>query len=214
MPVYSLKGYHLTEPVNADGQLSGHAREIEGPQLMAGHQSDWFKQDDKSYTFVCPDGGAVTDTAHYARCELRDEKEYSFKQKITDRLKLKITKLNEGDKVIIHQLHDEKYPWVKMIAEMKSGLMNIRGLVKLKDSDEEVSLPLINGVRLTQELVSEVVWFPQTQDNHSYVRLTVNDTVQRQQAVHTGAHGKVYGKRGAYLQSEKRTGETCIIVHY
>ena len=213
---YSLANYHLTLPVDAAGNLSGKAAQIEPNVLTKGYQSEWFTQDADGYTFICPDGGAVTDTAHYARSELRGKKEYAYNQRITETVRLKFLELPEGTKVVFEQFHDKKIPWVKMVAETKQGKINIRGLVKTGDGDKEVSIDLVKGLALRQEVNSRIDWFPAdtAAGKSGYIRMTVNGEQKRQAATHTGKNGKVYGKKGAYVQTSARKGQRVVIRHY
>lgn len=212
---YSLAGYHLTEPVNKAGELSGKARQIEPAELTRGYTSEWFLRGDDTFTFVTPDGGAVTDTAKYARTELRAKKEWKYTQRMTHKVRLRVLVLPEGEKVIVHQFHDKKIPWVKTTAEIKGGTLRVRNLVKTDDAGKkEVSLEMVSGLKLGDTIVSQIDWFPPKDGKAGYIRVNVNGVEKRQAAVHTGAGGGVYAKAGSYCQILGRKGRRCVVQHF
>lgn len=214
---YDLSLYHLTLPVNDIGLLTGKAQAIHGQQLAAGYQSDWFRQDGTTLIFRCPDGGAVTDTAHYARSELRNETEWSFKEASADLpLKFSVIALGEGQKVVIDQIHDQKEPWVKIVWTHKAKGGELRALVKIKDDAPDTVFQLLAGLKLGDVVMLKCEYQPAGMFGLKAGKLIIIANGHRTKiSMHrSGKGGKAYWKRGNYFQSADRKGAVCQVEHY
>ena len=216
MNPYDLSPYHLTLPVDKDGNFSGKAVQIESPQLVAGYQSRYFQQVNNAFVFLCPDGGAVTDTAHYARSELRNETEWSYKDQVSDTpYNLTVVQLGEGQKVVVGQIHDQSEPWLKVEWTHRAKGGELRALVKIKDGAQDTVFSLLNGLKLGEIVSLKIQYYPSTWLGLKAAKLVLSVNGQQTKiSMHrAGKGGKAYFKRGCYYQSEDRKGNICIVQH-
>jgi hypothetical protein len=205
---YDLSQYKLTLPVNADGGLEGKAAEIYD---LADYESEWFQRGDGFYRFICPDGGAVTATARYPRCELRGLNEFGIEDYAEDKLKLRVNKIPDGRKTVVHQIHDRKGPWVKVVYWHRGGVGKLYALVKDRERGAEFiqRLDLLDGLSLGQSVVSYIRY------DGARRELTVkgNSVLKRVPMFRDGSGGGAYFKRGNYFQSDERLGNRCVVEH-
>lgn len=191
-----LEGKKLTLPVNEAGELKGRAREIMPDALMS-FSGPYFSIDGQVITFACPPKGATTATAKYPRTELKYLKEFSVKEPWSDTIYLSIDQLAEGQKVVIHQIHDANEPWVKIVADAKGAFIRLRALIKQTDGAPDTEQLLSAGqIRLGEILGSNLDWNPaKKQLTCAITGVGKSVTMNR-----LGKGGKAYGKAGAYVQ--------------
>ncbi len=207
-----LTNYKLTLPENALGELSGRAQEITD---LSSYNSKWFEQIPGGLIFVCPDGGAVTKTAHYARCELRDLREFAYTKRASDSLRFAVTVLPIGHKVVVQQIHDEQEPWIKMAFDSKgAGKCTLRALVKPVEGGDDVSVMVLDELSLNDIIDCKIDYFPKTLFKSAYIRITAGGETVRINVKKTGKFGKAYFKRGNYYQNADRRGFYCEVIHH
>lgn len=204
--LYDLSPYKLTLPVTADGLLEGKAAEVYD---LAGYESEWFQRGPELYRFVCPDGGAVTATARYSRCELRNLAEFDIEDYVEDKLKFRVSEIPDGRKTVVHQIHDHEEPWVKVVYWHRAGVGKLYALVKDRDGGEDQRLDLLDGLSLGQSVVSYIRY------DGARRELTVkgNSILKRIPMFRDGSGGGAYFKRGNYFQSDERLGNRCVVEH-
>lgn len=186
----------LTEPVNDKGLLSGRAREILPPNLV-GYSSPYFSVKGRVITFNCPPKGATTATAKYPRVELKYLKEFSVGEPWNDTITLAVDTLAEGQKVVIHQIHDKDEPWVKIVADARGGSIRIRALAKQTDGAADTELLLSAGVhKLGAPFASTLDWDPKKK----LLTCGIDGQTRSTPLSRKGKGGKAYGKAGDYVQ--------------
>lgn len=186
----------LTLPINAQGQPYGNAAEIDPKDLLT-LSSPFFKIVGREINIICPPKGATTKTAKYPRTELRYLKEFSIDEPFEDTIRLSVDILAEGQKVVIHQIHDEEEPWVKVVADLKEGFIRVRALIKVKDGASSDTTKIMKvGHALRTPFDSTLMWKPKTKELVCVLDGAKVETKMNR----TGAGGKAYGKSGAYVQ--------------
>jgi len=219
--MYDLKNYKLTLPVNSEGKLEGSAHEVLTD--LENFKSEWFEYSVAHARFICPDGGATTDNAKYARSELRDMREYSYKEKFSDTLMFSVQKLEMGHKVVVHQAHDKEVPWFKLAfdRDSRTGICRLRVAVKMKESsDEDTWFALMDDLSLGDFITSEMRYTPpgwmglKKPHLKFIIKSGGEKKVLNVKPEKTGKYGKVYMKRGAYYQNKEKKGKTCCVWHH
>ena len=209
-----LSHYRLAEPVNDQGQLTGKARQIDPPDTQT-WLSPYFRtsQVDDTITFTCPDGGAATATAHYARSELRDLREWTIHDHTVDIVTLSVDKLGEGQKVVVQQIHDADEPWVKIAYTHKSTGGLLRALIKIRDGADDTVVNLLHGLNLGDKITVKIEHVPASGIHCEHLKITANGTYTNT-AMHRTGKTKAYYKRGNYYQCNDRKGAICIVTHH
>jgi hypothetical protein len=130
---FDLRHWKLTLPVDAAGQTSGLAAEIQPQQLTAvpAYSSEWFyTESDGSMSFWAPHQGATTANAKYPRSELRemvDPEDDNVNWTVFDPSVLiaicKVTQVPGTGKVVVGQIHSKggAGPLVKLQYEYSSS---------------------------------------------------------------------------------------------
>lgn len=221
----SLLHYHLTLPVNSEGGLTGTAHSIDGETLDAGYEHiDWFQQTATERTFTCPDGGATTPNSEYARCELRDHREWSHDQYRKDEIIFSVEQLVEDHTVIVHQIHDGLIPWFKLkyIRLAAGGL--IQACVKHKNQTTESKYALFTDAVIGEKFVSRIisgkkigeVGFNKPVFGHQLLRVLVRrentSGVELETSIPKG-QGFFY-KSGCYYVNNAGIDNRAIVKHY
>jgi hypothetical protein len=189
----------LTEPVDVKGGTKGDAREIPQSVLRTGYQSPFFHQGGGVLMFTCPPTGATTSgKTSNPRCELRGW-DFNYADNWSNHIVLAVSNIAEGDKVVVHQIHEPDYPLVKVQAERKNGVLNFVALVKVKDSDgdKDTHVELAQGIALGVFCVSSLTYQPNPQVLViQFNGASFNVPIQR-------AAKTAFGKAGNYPQSAK-----------
>lgn len=114
---YDISLFKLTLPVDANGNRSGNAQEINysGSPDLATFADAWFTRTNNQITFKVPDGGADTSTTNFARTEFRNLTDIPNTTATCDTVKLSVDSIPNGDKVIVDQIHAPNNAPFKMI---------------------------------------------------------------------------------------------------
>lgn len=209
---YNLERYKLTLPINHEKKLTGHAAELLDLKVNWPHAFPWFSKVGDALQFMCPDGGAVTDTAKYARTELRDMRQFSYAERASDSLRFSVAELAENHKVVVHQIHDGAEPWTKLVYTRRPAGENsdmLRLLVKHSDGADDTGLLIRDDIIPGEVIDFRIDYFPQKQ----YIRVKTGEITQRVRMQRTGKNGMAYFKRGCYYQNMERKGKVCTILH-
>lgn len=192
--------YKLTLPVTVDGEDRGKAAEIRDLADSKG----WAFEADGGTVFLCPDGGATTATAKYARCELRDLINFGSEDTVTDKHKFSVLSCPIGEKIVAHQIHGADDPWVKIVWFRRSkDFARLYALVKPVNGGGDETLLLLDDVPVSKAIVSTI--------KHDKGKLTIKATANlRSKTVKSvlqrqGENG-AYFKRGNYPQNAERQG--------
>jgi len=201
---YDLSNYKLTLPITKQGILAGSAYEV-NPPVQA---QPYFTITDNGFVFMCPDHGAVTATAKYPRTELRDLREWSASDTVWDKLKLRVLQCPIDAKIVIHQIHDKKEPWVKIVWQQKKSGGNVYALVKAADGQKDTTIPLLTGVQNNKSVISYIRY-----DGHHTLTVKANNVLKKITMDRKGLGGKAYFKRGNYFQSNDNSGMVSVVLH-
>jgi hypothetical protein len=195
--------YKLTLPVTADGEDRGRAAEVRSLDDARGFV---VPAPGGGYIMSCPDGGATTATAKYARTEFKNLVTFCAADTVSDKRKFAILHLPVGEKVVVHQVHGENDPWVKIVI-WKRNAEEMRLYALTKDE----SIPLINlpaskaGARIASTLaVKKGLLTIQATMGMTTKKATVS---LESRAAETGA----YFKHGNYFQNTERKGRMCVV---
>lgn len=201
---YDLGHYKVTLPVNKNGELSGSAYEVMPPVPVV----PWFQIDDRGFIFTCPDKGAVTKTAKFPRCELRDLREFSHTEHAYDKVKLQVLQCPMEAKIVIHQIHDKSEPWVKIVWHQKPSGGIVYALIKATDKAKDTRIELLTGVSNKQSVVSYIEYDPD-----GMITVKANRVLKKLPVDRKGLGGKAYFKRGNYYQNNSGSGTLSVVLH-
>lgn len=203
---YDESPYKLTLPVNSNGDLSGSALEILQPDLLT-YESAWFVRGNGVFQFKCPDGGATTATATYSRCEFRHLTNIPDATATQDELLFRVTQIGDGEKTVVHQIHDESAPWVKLVYTGKNnGTGYLRALIKKSAGAADTVVYLLTNITNGDWIKSKIVY------TGSALQFYINDVLVHSETI-TYSGGTYYWKRGNYYQQADRSGDICIVEH-
>ena len=200
---YDLSNYKLTLPITKQGILAGSAYEVIPPVQV----QPYFTITDAGFVFMCPDHGAVTATAKYPRTELRDLREFSHTEFAEDKVKLKVLQCPMDAKIVIHQIHDKKEPWVKIVWHQKKTGGNVYALVKKADGLKDTTVPLLTGVQNNKSVISYIRY------DGKILTIKANSMLKKGNMSRSGSGGKAYFKRGNYFQSNANSGMVAVVLH-
>jgi len=154
---YLLENIKLTLPVNDNKQLSGLASEIYLPELFY-YQDEWFYRDGDAFVFVCPASGAKTDNTDYCRTELYSLDKFSCNDVRSNSRTIIIDELAVKGKTVVHQIHDQSNPWVKITTDMGTDGIRIRALVNAFGSSPKYELTYPKRIALGEAFKSTIEW--------------------------------------------------------
>lgn len=216
---YDESPYKLTLPVDASGNLSGDAEEILQPALLT-YESAWFERGDGIFRFKCPDGGATTATATYARCELRHLADIPWNTPTQDELEVRVTQIGAGEKTIIHQIHGIDPPWFKTIYKGGAGgtssiyvlVKNLSGVTMdgVANGSDFPAITLKSNITDGEWTKLKVIW------TGTAFQFYVDDVLVQTKVVNytlAAAGATYYWKRGNYYQQADKSGDICIVEH-
>ena len=201
---YDLSDYKLTLPITKQGILAGHAYEVSPPVQV----QPYFTITDAGFVFMCPDHGAVTATAKYPRTELRDLREFSHTEFAEDKVKLKVLQCPMDAKIVIHQIHDKKEPWVKIVWHQKKTGGNVYALIKSTDKAKDTRIDLLSGVPNNKSVVSYIRYEPS-----GMITVKANNVLKKLPVNRMGNGGKAYFRRGNYYQNNSGSGTIAVVLH-
>lgn len=202
-----LSHWKLTLPTNSEGELDGRPVEILPKKLAAGHKDSYFQVNERGQLkFWCPVSGARTDSAKYARCELREmmdveRVDLNWSTTGTHALtgRCRVMQVPSNPKVVFAQIHGfgkKVNPLVKL--QFFKG--RVEALVKSSPrngKDIKLTYPDI-------ELKSEISW--QIQLREGVLDVTVNELTKSQNIVQTDpewGNQTFYFKAGVYPQDNQ-----------
>lgn len=125
---YALDGWKLTLPWDSSETYTGSADEILQPELLT-YESLWFARSDV-FDYTCPEGGATTATATYARCELRHLTDQAWDSQTEMKLVWEDVDMPDGEKTVVFQTHDAADPEFKIVYT-GAGPTNSDGLLRI-----------------------------------------------------------------------------------
>ena len=222
---YSLAGWKLTLPEDSGGNLSGNAHEILQPALLTYSHASWFKRPGNgTFEFICPDGGATTATATYARCELRHLTDYAWNAETEMKVDVSVDELGDGEKTVIFQTHDSSAPEFKMVYT-GPGPVNSDGLLRILykategagDTTVVLRNDIVEGERLkirVRRYVDELQVFLDANVDGTTPDWSSNNDVAFSR---DGTNGTYYWKQGNYYQVENTPYDgtpTSTVIHY
>lgn len=203
---------HATTWLDKDGKPQGNsAVEVSQAQLIAGYQSPYFVQDPTSLTLTVYDNknGAFTSTAHFCRWEFRSF-DFKYTDHATNTIKFAVIELPDGQKVVVHQIHEPTYPLVKIEVIRKGNTLSEVALVKVDDAggDKDTSFPLIGTFNLRDQVSETLEYIP----NPQTLNITVNGKTTSIKIKR--AAKSAYFKAGAYFQDNSGKGERVVVKEY
>lgn len=234
---YDLAPFKLTLPVNAAGEFTGAAKEIYQPELLTYSGPFFLRNDnDNTFSFLCPDGGAVTSSAKYPRSELRHLTNYLPTQEAEDSVDFAVETIPDGYKTVVHQIHgfgNDDDPWVKVVYTGKdNGTGILRAIIQPRKDPNHPENPVItvtlkqnikNGdrtkskIKVTQEGgVTFLSLFIDGSDTPTVIlsQDKANDLIGKPCKIQMLREDRYYFKKGNYFQSIDRKGQVCKVVHY
>lgn len=181
-----LSGFKLTLPIDANADLFGAAREIQGQDIALGADYYWFEHKESGLIFRCPDHGATTPGTSSPRSELRHLTNFAVNQSSSMNLVTKVNKADPAKNITIAQIHAGSSPMCKIV--YKNGL--VRAFIKPLDASvDDIKLTLGN-VPLGQN-ISLLLGY----DANGLLTVTMNGATITQQTSRTGTY---FYKHGAY----------------
>lgn len=227
---YDLAPYKLTLPCDAQGDYGPGGNPI-GPALeinpigtfgRASNPSPWFEQPgDGTLIFTAPDGGATTDTATYARGELRHLTDYLYTTPGEQTVTLSVTTLGVDEKTVVFQIHGgapDPYdtPYFKVVYQHKAADNGkLYALIKPHHADADVTQTLIaGGLALSNQITLRAVYNGPAAPLDFYV----NGSLAAGSVTMNRVFGTYYWKRGNYYQLRRANlldpAKFCVVKHH
>jgi hypothetical protein len=209
---YVMTPYKCTFPVNtsANGTLAGSdAWEVGQPELLS-INNVWHTRGNGTITFSCPDGGATTTNASYARTEYRHLTDIPHTTPTEDTVDFAVIQIPNGHKTVLHQIHGlGAPPYFKLNYTGKDdGTGTLRALCKVStNATVDTTTTLLTGISNGQRIISRV------QYTGTALLFHVNGTLVLNQPMDITI-GDYYWKRGNYYQTNAKLGNVCKVVHY
>ncbi len=209
---YVMTPYKCTFPVNtsANGPLAGSdAWEVGQPELLS-INNVWHTRGNGTITFSCPDGGATTTNASYARTEYRHLTDIPHTTPTEDTVDFAVIQIPNGHKTVLHQIHGlGAPPYFKLNYTGKDdGTGTLRALCKVStNATVDTTTTLLTGISNGQRIISRV------QYTGTALLFHVNGTLVLNQPMDITI-GDYYWKRGNYYQTNAKLGNVCKVVHY